>query len=73
MLGVSKYKSTTIVLGEIGRYPVPQKAIRQTIFTQFYMHGIEWKWGQITSYYRLQKAFTESLLKSKSVKCQRSL
>ena len=38
MLGVSKYESTTLVLGELGRYPVQQKVIRQTIL---FWHRLE--------------------------------
>ncbi len=37
MLEVSKYESTTLVLGELGRYPLQNKVIRQT----FYI-GLEW-------------------------------
>ena len=42
MLGVSKYESTTLVLGELGRYPIQFKAIRQTIlFWQRLVQGTD--------------------------------
>ena len=60
MLGVPKNESTTLVLGQIGRYPVPQKAIRHTILL---WHRMEMGTDNIL----LQKAlkFAESLVKRK--------
>ena len=52
MLGVSKYESTTLVLGELGRYPIQLKAIRQTIL---YWQRLE----QGTDNVLLQHAFSE--------------
>ncbi len=52
ILGVSKYESTTLVLGELGRYPIQLKAIRQTIL---YWQRLE----QGTDNVLLQNAFLE--------------
>ncbi len=52
MLGVSKYESTTLVLGELGRYPIQLKATRQTIL---FWQRLE----QGTDNTLLQKAFSE--------------
>ncbi len=55
MLGVSKYESTTLVLGELGRYPLQNKVIRQTIL---YWHRLELGTENIL----LQEAFKECKL-----------